>query len=111
MFQLFRNHYTNRGVIGLKQALGLDSNQPEGLYIIQLAGPVTEPWKNKLQNKGAVLGDYIPDFAFLAQMNPDAVKVVSGLDFVNSVAPFKPDGAGVFWRARGFPTLSERRAP
>lgn len=75
----------------LENLLGSGNAKTKDLYIIQLKGPVVDSWKEQLSSRGAVLGDYIPDFAFLAQMNPDTRKAVESLDFVTSVAVYKPE--------------------
>lgn len=75
----------------LKTLFGVVNSQQKQLYIVQLNGPVKEKWKKKLKQQGAVLGDYIPDFAFLAQMNYEAKNNISELDFVTSVSLFKPE--------------------
>ncbi|MCL4441432.1 MAG: hypothetical protein M1609_12825, partial [Firmicutes bacterium] len=84
--------FSSQGITdSLKKITGLADAGSGGLYVIQLNGPVRDSWKTDLQNSGAILGDYIPDFAFLAQMGPQAKEAVAQLDFVTSVALYKPD--------------------
>jgi subtilase family serine protease len=59
-------------------------------WVVQLDGPVHESEKQALRELGCELGDYLPDFAFVATMD-DAVKGrVAKLDFVWGVTRLKP---------------------
>ncbi len=61
------------------------------LVIIQLSGPVREEWKEKLTDMGATLGDYIPDYAFLAKLaDEEQQEEIEQLSFVKKVVPFQP---------------------
>lgn len=61
------------------------------LVVIQLSGPVREEWKEELEEIGVTLGDYIPDFAFIAKMEDEQVrKEVEKLSFVEDVMSFTP---------------------
>ena len=61
-----------------------------GYYILQFKGPVKEAWRSALQQLGVKLADYIPDYAFIAQMAPDQVKRAIKLDFVEWIGRLKP---------------------
>ncbi|MGD8191202.1 S8 family serine peptidase [Brevibacillus ginsengisoli] len=61
------------------------------LVIIQLEGPVEEEWKEQMEDMGVELGDYIPDFAFIARLhNQNDRKKLTKLSFVKRVTPFQP---------------------
>lgn len=61
------------------------------LVVIQLSGPVREEWKEELENLGVTLGDYIPDYAFIAKMENEQVrKEVEELSFVEEVMAYTP---------------------
>lgn len=61
------------------------------LVIIQLSGPVREDWKEELADAGVTLGDYIPDYAFLAKLGRSQdKKKLEKLSFVEKVTPFTP---------------------
>ncbi len=64
-------------------------NSSSKLVIIQLDGPVQEEWEKKLEDAGAELGDYIPDFAFVAKLRDkkDRQEILK-LSFVKRVTPF-----------------------
>lgn len=61
------------------------------LIIIQFDGPVEEDWKERVEAMGVILGDYLPDFAFLAKVK-DAKdqNALKRLPFVKRVVPFHP---------------------
>lgn len=64
--------------------------QASGRYfIVQFAGPVQQAWKDALTAQGAETLDYIPDFAFKVRMNAAIAQRVRGMNFVNSVIPFR----------------------
>ncbi len=57
-------------------------------YIIAFTGPVTEEMKDGVTKAGASLDSYLPDFAFLSLIAPDAADTVKKLDFVADVIPY-----------------------
>lgn len=79
------------GILSRVKGFFLEDKDEKKLFVIQLTGPVKNEWKTELLNKGVTLGDYIPDFAFLAQMTPEVKKQISSLDFISSVTPFKSE--------------------
>jgi serine protease AprX len=61
------------------------------LVIVQFDGPIEEEWKERVEDLGVTLGDYIPDFAFIAKLqNPKDRKALEKLSFVKRVLPFHP---------------------
>lgn len=61
-----------------------------GLYLVQFTGPITEEFKTTVIKKGVELGDYIPEYTFLAKMSPETAKEIQKLSFVKYVARFNP---------------------
>ncbi|MGC5323854.1 S8 family serine peptidase [Brevibacillus sp. SYSU BS000544] len=59
------------------------------LVIVQLEGPIQEEWKEQLEEAGAELGDYIPDYAFIAKVaDKKDRKQITDLPFVKRISPF-----------------------
>ncbi len=61
-----------------------------GVYIVQFEGPVMPAWKGAVLEAGGQLGHYLPDYAFLAKLDPDALERVEDLAFVRWVGPYQP---------------------
>jgi uncharacterized repeat protein (TIGR01451 family) len=61
-----------------------------GVYIVQFGGPVRPGWKQALLDAGGQLGDYVPDYAFLARLDAAARERVQAMPFVRWVGPFEP---------------------
>ncbi len=62
----------------------------EGPYIVSFSGPVEEAMKAQVENKGAKLVEYIPEFSFLALMTPEVASKVENLSFVEEVMIYQP---------------------
>lgn len=61
------------------------------LVVVQLSGPVREEWKEEIAEIGVTLGDYLPDFAFIAKLGrPQDKRKLLKLPFVEKVTPFAP---------------------
>ncbi|HEX2914837.1 MAG TPA: S8 family serine peptidase [Chloroflexia bacterium] len=60
----------------------------DGLYIVQLKGPVLQEWRESLTATGAAFYQYLPDFAFLAKLTASQLKAINALPFVRWVGPF-----------------------
>ncbi|MBI4760880.1 MAG: S8 family serine peptidase [Chloroflexota bacterium] len=60
-------------------------------YIVQLAGPVQQAWKDALAAEGAEILYYLPDFAFKVRMNPSIASRVAKLNFVSGVTAYRPE--------------------
>lgn len=61
-----------------------------GYYILQFKGPVLQQWKNELSATGAVIFDYIPQFAFLVKMDQQAVASAEAMDSVRWIGIYQP---------------------
>lgn len=61
------------------------------LIIIQCKGPIEDNWKEQVEDLGIQLGDYIPDFAFIAKVsNQQERDQLKELPFVRRVHSFHP---------------------
>ncbi|QRG65326.1 S8 family serine peptidase [Brevibacillus choshinensis] len=81
--------------IEAKEELAVDTASSRSakseLVIIQLSGPVREDWKEEIEGTGVTLGDYIPDYAFLAKLgHAQDKKKLERLSFVEKVTPYTP---------------------
>ncbi|WP_330218855.1 S8 family serine peptidase [Brevibacillus choshinensis] len=79
--------------IEAKEDLSIDTASTKSmkseLVIIQLSGPVQEDWKEEIEDLGVTLGDYIPDYAFLAKLGrTQNKKKLEKLSFIENVTPF-----------------------
>ena len=63
----------------------------EGYYIVQFDSPIRPEWRHALENVGAVVMDYLPDFAFIVRMPPAAISSAAGLDHVRWVGEYEAD--------------------
>ncbi len=83
------------------------AGQP-GLYLVQWGGPIRDFEKRQLTRLGAEIGDYIPDFAFVVRMTPEAARRAQGLKFVRAVAIYQPGYklAGEFLGRDGSPVAT-----
>ena len=66
--------------------------QPNRLttYLVQFTGPVRNEWKAAVEKGGARLYGYIPDYAFIARMDPAAAESLRAIPFVRWVGPYHP---------------------
>lgn len=84
-----------RLAIEAKEELSLASQTSQkgstDLIVIQFDGPVVEEWKEQVEDLGVTLGDYIPDYAFIARVDEEkARRALKKLPFVRDVLPFHP---------------------
>ena len=59
-------------------------------HIVQFAGPVGRTSRNQLQQAGATVHDYVPDFAYIVKMNTVQAAAVRRLPGVRWVGPLQP---------------------
>lgn len=76
----------------LAQALTQDAYADDGTgyYLVQFNGPILPEWKGALADAGAVLHDYVPDFAFIVKMNAATAERVQALEMVRWVGFYQP---------------------
>ncbi len=68
---------------------GYAHGQP-GTYLVQLAGPVLEEWKQGMTELGADVLEYIPDFTFKVRMTPPVARLVEAEAYVTWVGINQP---------------------
>lgn len=61
----------------------------ERVAVVQLAGPITRGQRARLESAGVVLLDYMPDFAYAADLRNADMAALSGLSFVRWVGAFE----------------------
>lgn len=66
------------------------SANDEYTYLVQFVGPVIDEWKATVQQSGARLYGYIPEYAFLARMDQTTAKAIEAFDMVRWVGPYHP---------------------
>jgi subtilisin family serine protease len=80
-----------------------------GYYIVQFSGPVQPAWRISVEDEGAEILEYIPDFAFKVRMNPGQAKRVAEQEEISWVGIFQPayklrpamrDGEAQLYRVR-----------
>ncbi|WP_027179626.1 S8 family serine peptidase [Maridesulfovibrio bastinii] len=60
-------------------------------YIVQFSGPVKAEWKQALTDIGAVIFDYIPQYAFIISADESAEGEIETLDFVRWIGEYEPE--------------------
>ncbi|MEI6042775.1 MAG: S8 family serine peptidase [Chloroflexota bacterium] len=60
------------------------------LYLIQFTGPILPQWQESIVATGALLYDYIPEFAYLARLSPEQASAIANFSYVRWVGPFQP---------------------
>ncbi|MCW5849679.1 MAG: S8 family serine peptidase [Anaerolineae bacterium] len=80
---------TKTGVDALAEAQAL----PPGphLFIVQFDHPPTEADKDALRQAGVEVGDYLPDYAYLARGDRDALPRLASLKGVRWAGPYRPE--------------------
>ena len=69
---------------------GLTYQHENSYYLVQCMGPIQPDWLGTLQNAGAVILGYIPEYTYLVHMEGRAKAEVSSLQFVRWVGPYHP---------------------
>ena len=62
----------------------------QGYYIVQFDSPVRAQQRNELEQIGALVFDYLPDFAFIVKMDDECRMAVELLDNVRWVGIYQP---------------------
>lgn len=67
------------------------TNGARGNYwLVQFVGPVKPEWGAAIRDLGGVLHDYVPENAYLVEMNATVKDAVAQLPYVNWVGPYQP---------------------
>ncbi len=59
-------------------------------YIVQFVGPTKEEWKEEIIKKGGIIGDPLPSYSFIVEMDAKSLQEVSGLRFVRWLGHYDP---------------------
>ncbi len=62
----------------------------KGLYIVDMIGPVNPEWREKLENIGAKVINYQPNYAYEVLMTPEQAKSAEEMFFVDWVGIYQP---------------------
>ncbi|MFQ5910574.1 MAG: S8 family serine peptidase [Thermoplasmata archaeon] len=62
----------------------------DGHYLVQFHGPVKEGWKNDIERLGGRVLNYIPNNAFIVQLDPGLLSEVEGLREVQWMGIYQP---------------------
>ncbi|MEF8874819.1 MAG: S8 family serine peptidase, partial [Candidatus Thermoplasmatota archaeon] len=63
----------------------------EGTYIIHMLGPVNPGWRESLEEKGADIINYVPNYAYEVRMTPEIAEDIEDLFFVDWVGIYQPE--------------------
>jgi subtilisin family serine protease len=64
---------------------------PREYWLVQFDGPVSDRQRVLLEDAGAKVFDYVPDFAFIVKMGLQVKAVVEELEHVRWVGPYRPE--------------------
>lgn len=63
---------------------------PSSYWVVQCKGPILPEWRSTLEEAGAEILRYLPDYAYLVRFPPQKVQILSYLPFVRWVVPWLP---------------------
>ena len=94
LIRLGRTHFDPLQKLPAQKA-GINSIQAfgegeTGYYIIQFDGPIMNSWKMALENTGAEIFDYVPDFAFIIRSASTKEQSVRALPHVRWLGIYQP---------------------
>ncbi|HEY1171275.1 MAG TPA: putative Ig domain-containing protein [Verrucomicrobiae bacterium] len=79
---------------GLKARLDipehLKAKTDPGSYIVQSRGVINESFRRQLESVGAEIVAYIPNNAYLVQVNADGAKKLASMSWTRAVLPYEP---------------------
>lgn len=84
---------TNEGYPDFDSDLMIDEYEPEteGLYIVDMIGPVNPEWREKLESTGVEVINYVPNYAYEVKMTPEIAEEVERFEFVDWVGIYQPE--------------------
>jgi subtilisin family serine protease len=59
-------------------------------YLVQFHGPVEQSWKDEVESAGGILRGYVPNNAFLVELNEGSLESVASLPEVQWIGEYKP---------------------
>ena len=71
-------------------AIDAATPRPLDFYIVQLSGPLLEPWRQQLQSVGVTLLEREGRRRYKARLSPEQVATINKVDFVRSVTWISP---------------------
>jgi subtilisin family serine protease len=86
----FRPGLGERAVLPPGLSISHYAKGQRGYYIVQFSGPIQADWKTGVEDEGAEVLEYIPDFAFKVRMNPGQAKRVAEQEEISWVGIFQP---------------------
>lgn len=81
---------TRFGEPRIPQKLKITNPENYPYYLIQFTGPIYTEWKERLQQLGAVIYAYWPNYAYLTRVKPEKLAEIKSLPFVRWYGPFHP---------------------
>jgi len=84
---------TNQGMPEIDDDLKMDDydSETEGLYLVDLIGPVNPEWRETLEENGVDILNYIPNYAYLVRMTPEQADDLKDLFFVDWIGIYQPE--------------------
>jgi hypothetical protein len=68
----------------------LSYTSEKGYYLVQCQGPILSNWVEEIENSGAIILGYAPDYAFLISMNNEVKKSLEELPFIRWIGIYHP---------------------
>ncbi|MFP4143164.1 MAG: PQQ-binding-like beta-propeller repeat protein [Thermoplasmata archaeon] len=83
---------TQEDIPTLNSEMHIEEYQPktEGIYIVDMVGPVNPEWRDRLEKKGAEIINYVPNYAYEVSMTPKEADQVEEFEFVDWVGIYQP---------------------
>ena len=77
---------------GLLPELVIAEDDPSGgdYHLVQFRGPILTEWRAQLEGHGAVIMDYVPDFAYIVRADPGALRRIQSMQTVRWTGVLQP---------------------
>ncbi len=84
---------TNHGLPELNEEMTIENYEPgtEGIYLVDMIGPVNSEWRERLEAKGVEVMNYVPNYAYRVRMTPEVAERVEDLFFVDWIGIYQPE--------------------
>ncbi|MFP3871481.1 MAG: InlB B-repeat-containing protein [Candidatus Natronoplasma sp.] len=84
---------TTRGLSKLDSELKIEDYESgtEGLYVVDMIGPINPEWREQLVEEGVDIVNYQPNYAYEVVMTPEQAEDVRDLFFVDWVGIYQPE--------------------